>query len=79
MKVTLIRNGGGFSFQCRCNVLAMLCYVFKLPEIQLLNINPDYSKRVVINRHDLAWVTGLMPGDEVVKATPIAYYQAGSQ
>jgi anti-sigma factor ChrR (cupin superfamily) len=54
-----------------------------------MNINSDYSKRVVINHHDLPWISSPMPGverrmldrmgDEVAKASSIVRYQAGSQ
>jgi len=52
-------------------------------------INADYSQRVVINYHDLAWIpspeSGVdrrmleRQGDEVAKATSIVRYQAGSR
>ena len=53
-----------------------------------MNINADYSQKVVINHHDLPWI--LSPelgvqrrmlerlGDEVAKATSIVRYQTGS-
>ena len=54
-----------------------------------MDINADYSKRVVINHHDLSWVaspeSGVerrmleRTGDEVAKATSIVRYQAGSK
>ena len=54
-----------------------------------MNINADYSKRVVINYHDLSWVpspeSGVercmleRMGDEVAKATSIVRYQPGAQ
>jgi hypothetical protein len=54
-----------------------------------MNINSDYSKRVVINHHDLPWVpspeTGVerrmleRQGDELARATSIVRYQPGSQ
>jgi anti-sigma factor ChrR (cupin superfamily) len=54
-----------------------------------MNINSDYSQRVVINYHDLPWVaspeSGVercmleRQGDEVAKATSIVRYQPGSK
>lgn len=54
-----------------------------------MNIHSDYSKRVVINHHDLPWVPSLEAGverrmldrmgDEVAKATSIVRYQPGSK
>jgi anti-sigma factor ChrR (cupin superfamily) len=54
-----------------------------------MNINIDYSKRVVINHHDLQWVqspeSGVerrmleRMGDEVAKATSIVRYQPDSK
>ena len=54
-----------------------------------MNINSDYSKRVVINHHDLPWVPSPEQGverrmldrigDEVAKATSIVRYQPGTQ
>jgi len=54
-----------------------------------MNINADYSKRMVINYHDLPWVpspeSGVercmleRMGDEVAKATSIVRYQPGAQ
>lgn len=54
-----------------------------------MNIHSDYSKRVVINHHDMAWVSspelGIdrrmldRIGDEVAKATSIVRYQPGSR
>jgi len=54
-----------------------------------MNINNDYSKRVVINHHDLPWIqspeSGVerrvleRMGDEVAKATSIVRYQPGSK
>ena len=54
-----------------------------------MNINADYSQRVVINQHDLPWVpspeSGVerrmleRQGDEVAKATSIVRYQPGSK
>ena len=54
-----------------------------------MNINSDYSERVVINQHDLPWVSSPEPGverrtldsmgDEVAKATSIVRYAPGSQ
>ena len=56
--------------------------------MQKMNINSDYTKRVVINHHDLPWIpspeTGVERrmldriGDEVAKATSIVRYQPGS-
>ena len=53
-----------------------------------MDIHSDYSKRVVINHHDLPWTPSPLPGierrmldrigDEVAKATSIVRYQAGS-
>jgi anti-sigma factor ChrR (cupin superfamily) len=53
-----------------------------------MNINSDYSKRVVIHHDDLPWVPSPQEGverrmldrtgDEVAKATSIVRYQAGS-
>ena len=54
-----------------------------------MNINDDFSQRVVIDHHDLAWIpspeSGVerrmleRQGDEVAKATSIVRYQAGSR
>ena len=54
-----------------------------------MNINDDFSQRVVIEHHDLAWIpspeSGVerrmleRQGDEVAKATSIVRYQAGSR
>ena len=54
-----------------------------------MNINSDYSQRVVINHHDLPWTpspeSGVerrmldRMGDEVAKATSIVRYAPGSQ
>ncbi|WP_114639070.1 cupin domain-containing protein [Polynucleobacter necessarius] len=54
-----------------------------------MNINDDYSQRVVINHHDLPWTPSPQKGvdrrmlervgDEVAKATSIVRYQPGSQ
>jgi anti-sigma factor ChrR (cupin superfamily) len=54
-----------------------------------MDINADYSKRVVINHHDLTWIpspeSGVerrlleRTGDEVAKATSIVRYQPGSK
>ncbi|BDX22036.1 cupin [Polynucleobacter sp. TUM22923] len=54
-----------------------------------MDIHADYSKRVVINHHDLPWVkspeSGIERrmldriGDEVAKATSIVRYQPGSR
>jgi hypothetical protein len=54
-----------------------------------MNINADYSERVVINHHDLPWVpspeSGVerrmleRQGNEVAKATSIVRYQPGSK
>ena len=54
-----------------------------------MNINADYSQRVVLNHHDLPWTTSPEPGverrmldrigDEVAKATSIVRYAPGSQ
>ena len=54
-----------------------------------MNINDDFSQRVVIHHHDLAWIpspeSGVerrmleRQGDEVAKATSIVRYQAGSR
>ena len=54
-----------------------------------MNINSDYSKKVVVNHHDLPWIPSPEPGverrmldrigDEVARATSIVRYQAGTQ
>ncbi len=54
-----------------------------------MNIRADYSQRVVLNHHELPWVSSPQPGverrmlerigDEVAKATSIVRYQAGSR
>ena len=54
-----------------------------------MNINADYSQKVVINHHDLSWVASPEPGierrmldrlgDELAKATSIVLYQPGSK
>ena len=54
-----------------------------------MNINADYSQKVVINHHDLPWVpspeSGVerrlleRQGDEVAKATSMVRYQPGSK
>lgn len=54
-----------------------------------MNINSDYSQRVVINSHDLPWTSSPefgvnrrmldRIGDEVAKATSIVRYQPGSK
>ena len=54
-----------------------------------MNINSDYSKRVVINCRDLPWISSPeigverkmleRLGDEVAKATSIVRYQPGSK
>jgi anti-sigma factor ChrR (cupin superfamily) len=54
-----------------------------------MNINSDYSQRVVLNHHDLDWVASPelgverkmleRLGDEVAKATSIVRYQPGSK
>jgi anti-sigma factor ChrR (cupin superfamily) len=54
-----------------------------------MNINADYSQRVVINHHDLPWIASPEMGverrmlerlgDEVAKATSIVRYQPGSK
>ena len=54
-----------------------------------MNIHSDYSKRVVLNHHDLPWVASPSPGverrmlerqgDELAKATSIVRYQAGAR
>ncbi len=56
---------------------------------QSMNINSDYSQRVVINSHDLPWTSSSefgvnrrmldRIGDEVAKATSIVRYQPGSK
>jgi anti-sigma factor ChrR (cupin superfamily) len=53
-----------------------------------MDINSDYSKRIVINHHDLPWVPSPQigverrmlerVGDELAKATSIVRYQPGS-
>ena len=54
-----------------------------------MNINADYSKKIVINHHDLPWIQSPESGverrmlerlgGEVAKATSIVRYQPGSQ
>ena len=54
-----------------------------------MNLNADYSKRVVLNHHDLPWVdspeSGVKRrmldrvGDELAKATSIVRYEPGSR
>jgi anti-sigma factor ChrR (cupin superfamily) len=54
-----------------------------------MNINADYSKRVVLNHHELPWVASPAPGverrmlertgGEVAKATSIVRYQPGAE
>ena len=54
-----------------------------------MDINSDYSKRIVINHHDLPWVPSPQVGverrmlerigHEVAKATSIVRYQPDSQ
>jgi len=54
-----------------------------------MNINADYSKRVVMNHHDLPWISSPTSGverrmlerrgDEVAKATSIVRYQPRSK
>ena len=54
-----------------------------------MNINADYSQRVVINHHDLPWVASPESGverrmlervgDEIAKATSVVRYQPGSR
>ena len=54
-----------------------------------MNINSDYSQRVVLNHHDLPWISSPSlgverrmldrMGDEVARATSIVRYQAGSR
>ncbi len=54
-----------------------------------MNLHSDYSKRVVLNHHELPWVVspeaGVLRrllerhGDEVAKATSIVKYEAGAQ
>lgn len=54
-----------------------------------MNINADYSQKVVINHHDLPWIASPEMGverrmlerlgDEVAKATSIVRYQPGSK
>lgn len=54
-----------------------------------MNINADYSQRVVINHHDLPWISSPEPGvdrrmldrlgDEASRATSIVRYQAGAK
>ena len=54
-----------------------------------MNINADYSQRVVINHHELPWIaspeSGVerrmleRQGDEVAKATSIVRYKPGSK
>ena len=54
-----------------------------------MNINADFSERVVINHHDLAWIPSLdsgverrmleRQGEEVAKATSIVRFKPGSK
>ena len=54
-----------------------------------MNINDDFSQKVVIYHHDLPWIPSPelgverrmleRQGDEVAKATSIVRYQAGSR
>ena len=54
-----------------------------------MNINSDYSQRVVLNHHDLPWISSPSlgverrmldrMGDEVARATSIVRYQTGSR
>lgn len=54
-----------------------------------MNINADYSQRVVLNHHDIDWVPSPEPGverrmldrtgGEVARATSIVRYQAGAK
>lgn len=54
-----------------------------------MDINSDYTQRVVLNQHDLDWVSSPQPGvdrrmfdrigDEIAKATSIVRYQPGSK
>ena len=64
-------------------------FLYLLPELQYMNINDDYSQRVVMNRHDLSWVPSPQfgvdrcmferHGGEMAKATSIVRYLPGSQ
>jgi len=66
----------------------MLDYVFQIFEMISMDINADYSKRIVINHHDLPWIpspaSGVdrrmldRTGDEIAKATSIVRYQPGA-
>ena len=66
----------------------MLDHVFQIFEMISMDINADYSKRIVINHHDLPWipspVSGIdrrmldRTGDEIAKATSIVRYQPGA-
>jgi len=54
-----------------------------------MDINSDFSQRIVINHHDLPWIASPelgverrmleRQGDEVAKATSIVRYQPGSK
>ena len=54
-----------------------------------MDINADYSQRIVVNHHELPWVTSPAAGvdrrmleragDEIAKATSIVRYQPGSR
>ena len=54
-----------------------------------MDINPDYSKLVVLNHHDLPWVSSPSvgierrmldrQGDEIAKATSIVRYEVGAR
>ncbi len=54
-----------------------------------MEINADFSQKVVINHHDLPWIASPefgverrmleRQGDEVAKATSIVRYQPGSK
>ena len=70
--------------------ICLLCLAcLQIIELQYMEINADYSQRVVINHHDLPWVPSPelgverrmldRIGDEVAKATSIVRYQPGSQ
>ena len=85
----LVRNVGFFVFYADIDDACYAFSVFQKSEAESMNINADYSQRVVINIHDLPWVaspeSGVerrmleRQGDEVAKATSIVRYQPGSK
>ena len=69
--------------------MVILTPCFGIWKLGQMNINADFSERVVINHHDLPWVPSPKQGvdrrmlerqgDEVARATSIVRYQPGSQ